>query len=79
MPLTMVLPRIFKPVFITNVPPLFATTSEAVLLFRLCTTTLVSSVSVTPLPTSKSDPVVLKLTVRSVVLPARVMPAVFPP
>ena len=72
------MPVIFEPLSMLRVPPLLTSTSEAVLSFSPCKATLFPSVRLTPLPTVKSEPLELRLTVRSVVSPIRVMLTVFP-
>ena len=72
-----VLPIIFEPVSMTKVPT-FTVTSASVLPLRPCKVTLFPKVSVTPLSTIKNEPLELKLIVRSVDPPLRVMLTFFP-
>ena len=67
------MPVIFEPESISSVPPLLTVTSEAILSLNPRKLTLFPKISVTPLPTVKSEPLDPKLTDRSVVPPTRVM------
>jgi hypothetical protein len=78
LPLVLLFPLIFEPVFIAGVLPLFTCTGETVLPLRPCKVMLFPSVGVTPLPMVKSKPLELKLTCRSVVPPVRVIRTFLP-